>query len=308
MNPAWARAAKSGDLEAARLFLHSGGDINAPDRYGQTALMIVARAGRVDAARLLLDHGANVNAVEKWRGQTALMWAAAQGQADMVRALIAAGADVNARATVNDWGRQVTAEPRAIYRPAGGLTPLLYAAREGCVDCAAALVEGGAAKRAARSSSRLPLPFGCTSHASPGALQLAWLYTPDMGTAEVAVDGKTVAIISPDQHREDSDVQFLKLPIDGELASLEVTVRAPDPPSARGKKKKAAHADAEPAGELEIDEESAVGPVHLLSVVEERERPGIVLVPRPQRIGAAEAAEVTRAEDAHIERSTVEQV
>jgi ankyrin repeat protein len=57
---------------------------------------------------------------------------------------VAHGADVNARSMVNDWQRQVTAEPRAIYRPAGGLTPLLYAAREGCVECARALVEKGA--------------------------------------------------------------------------------------------------------------------------------------------------------------------
>ena len=64
------------------------------------------------------------------------MWAVAQSQPAMVRELIASGADVNARSTVNNWERQVTAEPRAIYRPAGGLTPLLYAAREGCVDCA----------------------------------------------------------------------------------------------------------------------------------------------------------------------------
>ena len=124
--------------------LEAGANVESPNGDGQTALMIVARTSRVDTARLLLTHGANVNAVEKWRGQTALMWAAAQSQPAMVRALIAAGADVNARATVNDWGRQVTAEPRAIYRPAGGLTPLLYAAREGCVDCIAALVDGGA--------------------------------------------------------------------------------------------------------------------------------------------------------------------
>jgi ankyrin repeat protein len=124
--------------------LEAGANVESPNGDGQTALMIVARTSRVDTARLLLTHGANVNAVEKWRGQTALMWAAAQSQPAMVRALITAGADVNARATVNDWGRQVTAEPRAIYRPAGGLTPLLYAAREGCVDCIAALVDGGA--------------------------------------------------------------------------------------------------------------------------------------------------------------------
>jgi len=124
--------------------LEAGANVESANADGQTALMIVARTSRVDAARVLLKHGAQVNAVEKWRGQTALMWAAAQDQPAMVRALIAAGADVNARATVNNWGRQVTAEPRAIYRPAGGLTPLLYAAREGCVDCVAALVEGGA--------------------------------------------------------------------------------------------------------------------------------------------------------------------
>ena len=124
--------------------LEAGANVESPNGDGQTALMVVARTSRVDAAKLLLKHGANVNAVEKWRGQTALMWAAAQSQPAMVRELIAAGANVNARSTVNDWGRQVTAEPRAIYRPAGGLTPLLYAAREGCVDCIAALVAGGA--------------------------------------------------------------------------------------------------------------------------------------------------------------------
>ncbi len=31
-----------------------------------------------------------------------------------------------------------------MYRPFGGLTPLLFAAREGCLECARTLVEGGA--------------------------------------------------------------------------------------------------------------------------------------------------------------------
>ncbi len=54
---------------------------------------------------------------------------------------------------MNNWERQVTAEPRAIYRPAGGLTPLLYAAREGCVECAAR-------SSMAAPTSTCPIPEG----------------------------------------------------------------------------------------------------------------------------------------------------
>ncbi len=38
----------------------------------------------------------------------------------------------------------MSGEKRRLYRPFGGLTALMYAAREGCVECARALVEGGA--------------------------------------------------------------------------------------------------------------------------------------------------------------------
>ena len=137
-------AAVVADPALIEALLAAGADVESPNADGQTALMIVARTSRVEAARLLLKRGANVAAAEKWRGQTALMWAAAQHQPAMVKELIAAGADVNARSTVNNWERQVTAEPRAIYRPAGGLTPLLYAAREGCVECATLLIDAGA--------------------------------------------------------------------------------------------------------------------------------------------------------------------
>ena len=137
-------AAVIGNAVLLDRLLKAGADVESANADGQTALMVVARAGNVDAAQVLLRHGAKVNAVEHWRGQTALMWAAAQQQPAMVKALVTAGADVNARSTVNNWDRQVTAEPRAIYRPAGGFTPLLFAAREGCLDCARTLVDAGA--------------------------------------------------------------------------------------------------------------------------------------------------------------------
>ena len=38
----------------------------------------------------------------------------------------------------------MTAEPRPKDLSRGGFTPLLYAAREGCVECARYLVSGGA--------------------------------------------------------------------------------------------------------------------------------------------------------------------
>ena len=77
--------------------LAAGADVNASLLEGETALMTAARTGAVEAVRVLLAHGADVNAAEQWRGQTALMWAAAEGHAAVVRELVARGAEVGAR-------------------------------------------------------------------------------------------------------------------------------------------------------------------------------------------------------------------
>jgi ankyrin repeat protein len=137
-------AATVGNVAVLQKLLDAGAHVESPNADGMTALMIVARTNNVAAARLLISKGANVNHADEWRKQTPLMWAAAQSQPEMVKELIARGANPNARAVVNAWERQVTGEPRAIHRPAGGFTALLYAARQGCVDCAKHLVQGGA--------------------------------------------------------------------------------------------------------------------------------------------------------------------
>jgi ankyrin repeat protein len=139
-----AEAAVVGNAAVLDALLAAGADVDSPNAEGQTALMVVARSSNVAAAKLLLDRGANVNAVEERKGQTALMWAAAQSQPAMVELLLARGADANARSHVNDWERRVTAEPRMKNMPAGGFTPLLYAARQGCLECARHLVGAGA--------------------------------------------------------------------------------------------------------------------------------------------------------------------
>jgi ankyrin repeat protein len=139
-----AEAAVSGNAEVIRLLLKAGADVESPNPEGQTALMVVARAGRIDAARLLLKAGADVNAREKWADQTALMWASAQGHPEMIRLLLKSGAKVDARGATREWARRVTSEPRPKGMNRGGFTPLLYAAREGCVECARELLAGGA--------------------------------------------------------------------------------------------------------------------------------------------------------------------
>jgi uncharacterized protein len=124
--------------------LKAGADANATSTEGETALMTVARTGVVEAAKVLLDHGAKVDAREQWHGQTALMWAVDEQHPAMVKELITHGADVNAVSNVNQWERQKTAEPRDKWLPLGGLTPLLFAARQGCVECARILLDAGA--------------------------------------------------------------------------------------------------------------------------------------------------------------------
>ncbi|MBV8842246.1 MAG: ankyrin repeat domain-containing protein [Bryobacterales bacterium] len=137
-------ACQNGNAAMIEKLIKAGADPNSTTTENETALMTAARTGVAEAARALLDHGAQVDARESWHGETALMLAAAEGHADMARELIAHGADVNARSNVNKWERQTTSEPREKWLPLGGFTPLLFAARQGCLDCTQVLVEKGA--------------------------------------------------------------------------------------------------------------------------------------------------------------------
>lgn len=141
---AMSEAAQFGDTTVIAKILKAGAEVESPNADGQTALMIIARTGNIEAAELLIRRGADVNAREKWRGQTALHWAAARSQPAMVKLLLRHHADPNVRSYFETFQRQVTAEPRVQARPTGGFTPLIYAARQGCLECAQALLEVGA--------------------------------------------------------------------------------------------------------------------------------------------------------------------
>ena len=137
-------AAEVGDTGMLKLLLEAGADADSPNADGQTALLAVARTGNVEAAELLLDYGATVDAREQWGGQTALMWASARRHPRMIEFLVSNGADINARSIDRDYQRHVTAEGRPKNMDSGGLTPLLYAARENCMACVDVLLENGA--------------------------------------------------------------------------------------------------------------------------------------------------------------------
>ena len=148
-------AAVRGNPRVIELLLKAKADPNQGNADGQTPLMTLARTSNVEAAKLLIRHGADVNAIEHWHNQTALMFAAAERQPAMVKLLLDHGAKVDARALVNHWHRMVTAEPRAQQREVGGFTALLYAARQGCLECVKLLV-------GAHADVNLPDPEGVT--------------------------------------------------------------------------------------------------------------------------------------------------
>ncbi|MEO5923196.1 MAG: ankyrin repeat domain-containing protein [Bryobacteraceae bacterium] len=152
-----AEAAKLADATMVKMLLDAGAEPEGANADGQSALMLAIKTGELPVIELLLAKGANVNVVEKFENQTPLMWAAAapKNAAAMVKLLLAKGANVKPRAKFTDWPTQLTSEPRAQYRPTGGLTALLYAARNGCYDCVAQLLDAGA-------DPNLPTPEGVT--------------------------------------------------------------------------------------------------------------------------------------------------
>src|SRR6185312_10305729 len=133
-----------GSAPVINVLVKAGADPNTRNPEGETPLMAAARSGKLDAAKVLIEAGADVNAKETFGEQTALMWAAAESQAEMVKLLVSKGADVDARGIVRNWERKVITEPRPKDLNQGGFTPMIYAAREGCTECAKYLVAGGA--------------------------------------------------------------------------------------------------------------------------------------------------------------------
>jgi ankyrin repeat protein len=143
-----ALAATNGSAAMIELLLKAGADPNSVSSEGETAIMTAARSGNPQAVKLLAAKGANVNATEGWQGQTALMWAAAENHPDAIKMLVEFGADKNAKSKVLDGMPPLRAAAPDVGQqgihstfPKGGMTALLYAARQGNAEAVAALAD-----------------------------------------------------------------------------------------------------------------------------------------------------------------------
>jgi ankyrin repeat protein len=142
------QASENGNAAIIERLLRAGADVNGTFLFtGETALMEAARAGSIEAIKVLLDHGADVNAKETLRGTDALMWAAVEGHAEAMRVLIEHGAEVNAQSKKDKAVLYGTGGPAAKLpedMQSGGLTPLLFAIREGSFESVKVLTDAKA--------------------------------------------------------------------------------------------------------------------------------------------------------------------
>jgi ankyrin repeat protein len=177
-----ALACANGNAEMIRLLLDAGADPNSVDPAGETALMMAARIGTLDAVKLLLDRGAVLDAKDREFQQTALMVAVRENHPEVVRLFVERHADVNAQTrtgrapafvlpnSVPGFGHGIgivrggLPDRGSRYLVPGGLSPLLYAARDGRLESAQILVAAGADLKQTDPNGITPLLMAITNN------------------------------------------------------------------------------------------------------------------------------------------------
>ena len=120
-----ADAAQAKDTTAIKKLIKEGGDVNAAQGDGMTALHHAALNGDAELAQMLLYAGANVGAKTRIGGYTPLHLAAQVGNANVIAPLVAAGSQVSSLTGT-------------------GATVLMHAAHSGNADAVRILIENGA--------------------------------------------------------------------------------------------------------------------------------------------------------------------
>ena len=130
-------AARDGHLEVVKYLAELGADVNAKVSYGGTALMKAAIGEHLDVVKYLAECGADLD-VKDEDGRTALMREANWGQLDVVKCLVECGADLD-------------------IQDKNGQTALMMAAIWGRLDVVKCLAEHGADLEAKDKDGRTAL-------------------------------------------------------------------------------------------------------------------------------------------------------
>jgi len=117
-------AIRTGDAAAVRQALMAGADVNKPDNWGRTPLIVALQQAKTDTAALLIKQGASISLTDAW-GRTPLLVATQLKNTAAIQLLLARGADVNL-ANKND------------------ITPLIAAAQTGNHEAITLLLDAGA--------------------------------------------------------------------------------------------------------------------------------------------------------------------
>jgi ankyrin repeat protein len=127
------------DLAKVGLLVDRGANVNLATKLGRTALFVAAMSDRsAEIARLLIAKGSNVRAMDAFKN-TMLNAAAAGNDFETIRLMLDAGVDVNAAATT-------------------GLTPLMLAAGQSNVRAVKMLLAKGAKVDAVGAPFMAPVP------------------------------------------------------------------------------------------------------------------------------------------------------